>query len=148
MERRDVLLLGLTILFYITLMFQFLGATYVSLVADMLPTMIRIVTLFGLSLGLFWFMIGCITLTIIVYTSDYWKKWRISNKRKVLILPQASEKVNPIESAAELDILDDPSILFHVDDDVTQHQYTSIQNIDLSRSCTCLIKKKYESCRK
>lgn len=86
MEKRDVVLLIVTIAFYITLILQFLGAVYLSVMATILPTEARIVTLIALSLGLFWFMIGSIMLTIILYTSEYWRKWRYANKRKIVIL--------------------------------------------------------------
>ena len=86
MEKRDVVLLIVTIAFYITLILQFLGAVYLSVMATILPTEARIVTLIALSLGLFWFMIGSIMLTIIIYTSEYWRKWRYANKRKIVIL--------------------------------------------------------------
>ena len=86
MEKRDVILLIITIAFYITLIIQFLGAVYLSAMSTIFPTEARIVTLIALSLGLFWFMIGSIMLTIILYTSDYWRKWRYANKRKILIL--------------------------------------------------------------
>ena len=58
MEKRDIVLLIVTIAFYITLILQFLGAVYLSVMATILPTEARIVTLIALSLGLFWFMIG------------------------------------------------------------------------------------------
>lgn len=86
MEKRDIVLLIVTIAFYITLILQFLGAVYLSVMATILPTEARIVTLIALSLGLFWFMIGSIMLTIILYTSEYWRKWRYANKRKIVIL--------------------------------------------------------------
>ena len=86
MEKRNVVLLIVTIAFYITLILQFLGAVYLSVMATILPTEARIVTLIALSLGLFWFMIGSIMLTIILYTSEYWRKWRYANKRKIVIL--------------------------------------------------------------
>lgn len=86
MEKCDVVLLIVTIAFYITLILQFLGAVYLSVMATILPTEARIVTLIALSLGLFWFMIGSIMLTIILYTSEYWRKWRYANKRKIVIL--------------------------------------------------------------
>lgn len=86
MEKRDVVLLIVTIAFYITLILQFLGAVYLSVMATILPTEARVVTLIALSLGLFWFMIGSIMLTIILYTSEYWRKWRYANKRKIVIL--------------------------------------------------------------
>ena len=86
MEKRDIVLLIVTIAFYITLILQFLGAVYLSVMATILPTEARIVTLIALSLGLFWFMIGSIMLTIIIYTSEYWRKWRYANKRKIVIL--------------------------------------------------------------
>ena len=86
MEKRDIVLLIVTIAFYITLILKFLGAVYLSVMATILPTEARIVTLIALSLGLFWFMIGSIMLTIILYTSEYWRKWRYANKRKIVIL--------------------------------------------------------------
>ena len=86
MEKRDIVLLIVTIAFYITLILQFLGAVYLSVMATILPPEARIVTLIALSLGLFWFMIGSIMLTIILYTSEYWRKWRYANKRKIVIL--------------------------------------------------------------
>lgn len=85
MKKHDVILLLATITMYITLIFQMLGAIYISLVAPTLPTMVIVVTLVGLALGLFWLLPCSIALTIIVYTSDYWRAWRNANKRKVLV---------------------------------------------------------------
>ena len=86
MEKRDVVLLIVTVAFYVTLILQFLGAVYLSVMATILPAEARIITLIALSLGLFWFMIGSIMLTIILYTSEYWRKWRYANKRKIVVL--------------------------------------------------------------
>lgn len=86
MERRDIVLLLLTISFYITLIFQFLGVVYISTTTHLIKIEARMMTLIALSLGLFWFLIGSITLTIVLYTSEYWKKWRLANKRKVVVM--------------------------------------------------------------
>jgi len=86
MKKHDVLLLIITISFYATLIFQFLGAVYVSMMASALTPMVTIVTLIGLSLGLLWFLTGSIALTIILYTSDYWRAWRKANKKKVIVI--------------------------------------------------------------
>ena len=95
-------LLFVTICFYVTLIFQFLGAVYVSIMAAALPLMVTIVTLVGLSLGLIWFLIGSIALTIILYTSDYWKAWRKANKRKVIILDPNQPQTATLDFARDL----------------------------------------------
>ncbi|XP_066925428.1 E3 ubiquitin-protein ligase MARCHF1-like isoform X1 [Clytia hemisphaerica] len=91
MKKHDVFLLILTVAFYVTLIFQFLGAVYVSIMASALTPMVTIVTLIGLSLGLIWFLTGSIALTIILYTSEYWKAWRKANKRKILLTENARD---------------------------------------------------------
>ena len=81
MESEDVFLLTVTILIYVTFIFQFLAAAYLGLVAEHIPASVLAVSMTGLSLGLFWFLIGCIALTVITYTSEYWLTWRKMNKR-------------------------------------------------------------------
>lgn len=86
MKKHDIFLLGITVAFYITLIFQVLGIVYISIMASALSSMVSIVTLIALSLGIVWFLTGSIALTIILYTSEYWKAWRKSNKKKTIIL--------------------------------------------------------------
>lgn len=105
MKKHDVILLLLTIALYITLIFQLLGAVYISMMASSLPTMVTAVTLTGLAFGLFWFLPGSIALTIILYTSDYWRAWRNANKRKILILEsEATTNVNGTNVAFPQDL--------------------------------------------
>lgn len=90
MKKHDIFLLGVTVAFYITLIFQVLGIVYISIMASALSSMVSIVTLIALSLGIVWFLTGSIALTIILYTSEYWKAWRKSNKKKTIILSNNS----------------------------------------------------------
>lgn len=88
MKKRDIFLLGITVAFYITLIFQFLGIVYISLMsnAEAMSPMVTGVTLVALSLGLLWFLVGSIALTIILYTSEYWRAWRKANKKKTIVM--------------------------------------------------------------
>ncbi|XP_012556774.1 uncharacterized protein LOC100201468 isoform X1 [Hydra vulgaris] len=87
MDKRDAALLFITLSFYITLILQFLGAVFIGVSEPTaIPHMMRSVTLTGLSLGLLWFLIGAIFLTIIVYTSRYWEEFRKMNRQKTLII--------------------------------------------------------------
>lgn len=86
MKKHDVILLLLTVALYITVTLQLLGAVYISVMAPSLQTMVTVVTLIGLALGLFWFLPGTIALTIVLYTSDYWRTWRNANRMKILVL--------------------------------------------------------------
>ena len=101
MKKHDVLLLLLTISFYVTLIFQLLGAVYISMMSESLQTMVTIVTLIGLALGMFWFLTGSIALTIILYTSDYWKAFRHANKKKILVLESVGTNVGQNPSFPE-----------------------------------------------
>ena len=85
MGSEDIFLLTITVLVYITFIFQFLAAAYLGLVAEHIPASVLAVSMTGLGLGLFWFLIGCIALTVVTYTSDYWAAWRRMNKRISLI---------------------------------------------------------------
>jgi len=72
MESEDIFLLIVTTLVYVTFIFQFLAAAYLGLVAEHIPASVLAVSMTGLGLGLFWFLIGCIALTVVTYTSEYW----------------------------------------------------------------------------
>ena len=86
MEGEDAFLLIVTILVYVTFIFQFLAAAYLGLIADHIPASVLAVSMTGLGLGLFWFLIGCIALTVVTYTSEYWVSWRRMNKRISLVM--------------------------------------------------------------
>ena len=86
MESEDIFLLIVTTLVYVTFIFQFLAAAYLGLVAEHIPASVLAVSMTGLGLGLFWFLIGCIALTVVTYTSEYWASWRRMNKRITLAI--------------------------------------------------------------
>lgn len=86
MEGEDIFLLIVTVLVYITFIFQFLAAAYLGLIADHIPASVLAVSMTGLGLGLFWFLIGCIALTVVTYTSEYWVSWRRVNKRISIVM--------------------------------------------------------------
>eukprot|EP00794_Sanderia_malayensis_P009517 gene9517-10505_t len=91
MDGEDVCLLLITILIYITLIFQFLAAAYIGMLAEHIPSAVLAVCMTGLSLGIVWFLIGCIALTVTTYTSEYWYYWRKSNKRLIVVLRSVQE---------------------------------------------------------
>jgi len=87
MESEDIFLLIVTTLVYVTFIFQFLAAAYLGLVAEHIPASVLAVSMTGLGLGLFWFLIGCIALTVVTYTSEYWASWVSNCGWKSLTLP-------------------------------------------------------------
>ncbi len=86
MDGDDISLLITTILVYITFIFQFLAAAYIGMLAEHLPTPVVAVSMTGLGLGLVWFLVGCIALTVVTYTSDYWIDWRKMNKKISIVM--------------------------------------------------------------
>ena len=79
-------LIIVTVLVYITFIFQFLAAAYIGLISEHIPASVLAVSMTGLGLGLFWFLIGCIALTVVTYTSEYWVSWRRMNKRISIVM--------------------------------------------------------------
>ena len=86
MKWEDVLMVAITVLIYITFIFQFLAAACIGLLADHIHSTIAAVCMTGICLGLLWFLAGCISLTIITYTSDYWHNWRETNKQFSIVM--------------------------------------------------------------
>ena len=91
-EGEDVFLLVVSVLIYITFIFQFLAAAYIGLIAEHIPGSVLAVSMTGLGLGLFWFLIGCIALTVLTYTSDYWTEWRQMNKRISIVMSSINKR--------------------------------------------------------
>ena len=113
MDKRDATLLLVTVSFYITLILQFLGAVFIGVSEPTaIPAMMRHVTLTGLSFGLFWFLVGAICLTIVVYTSRYWEEFRKMNRQKTLILENCNiYKISPsTRSMKTLDLIKSGSV--------------------------------------
>ena len=93
MPAEEICLIAVTTTIYITFIFQFLAAAYIGMVAEQIPKPVLGVSLAGLTLGLVWFLIGCISLTVVTYTSDYWHEWRRVNKRRRVCLKSSYRRL-------------------------------------------------------